>query len=158
MVKNPPANSGDLRDMGSIPGSERSPGGRHGNPLQYSCQKNPMDRGAWQATVHSIAKSWTWLKRLSVHANIYIRWGKSWEFTSCCHSRTQDDGSSATHTMWFPRCLWAFISNWHIGEDERVAVCRGGSYVLELETANIVYVHTSSGKNSVIWHNLDVRK
>ena len=52
--------------------------------------------------------------------------------------------------MWFPRCLWAFISNWHIGEDERVAVCRGGSYVLELETANIVYVHTSSGKNSVI--------
>ena len=45
--------------MGSIPGSERSPGGRHGNPLQYSCQKNPMDRGAWQATVHSIAESYT---------------------------------------------------------------------------------------------------
>ena len=111
VVKNPPSNSGDLRDMDSIPGLGRSPGGGHVNPLQYSCQKNPMDRAAWQATVHSISKSWTWLKQLSMHTNIYIRWGKSWKFTSCCHSRTQDDGSSATLTMWFPRCLWAFISN-----------------------------------------------
>ena len=49
MVKNPPANAGDLRDMGSIPGSGRSPGGGHGNPLKYSSLENPMDRGAWQA-------------------------------------------------------------------------------------------------------------
>ena len=49
MVKNPPANAGD---GGSIPGSGRSLGGRHGNPLQYSCLENPMDRGAWWATVH----------------------------------------------------------------------------------------------------------
>ena len=46
MVKNPPANAGDVRDVGSIPGSGRSPGGGHGNPLQYSCLENPMDRGA----------------------------------------------------------------------------------------------------------------
>ena len=45
-------NAGDARDMGSIPGLGRSPGGGHGNPLQYSCLENPMDRGAWQATVH----------------------------------------------------------------------------------------------------------
>ena len=51
-VKNPPANAGDLRDTDSIPGSGRSPGGRNGNPLQYSCLENPMDRRAWQATVH----------------------------------------------------------------------------------------------------------
>ena len=51
--------------MGSIPGSGRSPGGEHGNPLQYSCQENAMDRGAWWATVHRIAKSQTQLKRLS---------------------------------------------------------------------------------------------
>ena len=52
-------------DMGSIPGLGRSPGGGHGNPPQYSCLENPMDRGAWQAQVHRVAKSWTQLKRLS---------------------------------------------------------------------------------------------
>ena len=58
-VKNLPEKAGDVRDAGLIPGSGRSPGGRHGNPLQYSCLENPMDRGAWQATVHSVAKSQT---------------------------------------------------------------------------------------------------
>ena len=48
MVKNLPANAGDTRDTGLIPGLGRSPGGGHGNPLQYSCLENPMDRGAWQ--------------------------------------------------------------------------------------------------------------
>ena len=52
MVKNLPPNAGDIRDVGSIPGSGRSPGGGHGNPLQCSCLDNPMVRGAWQATVH----------------------------------------------------------------------------------------------------------
>ena len=61
MVKNPPANAGEAGDAGSIPRSGRSPGGEHGNPLQYSCLKNPMDRGAWQATVHGVAKSQTQL-------------------------------------------------------------------------------------------------
>ena len=49
MVKNQAANAGNLRDMGSVPGSRRSPGRGHGNPLQYSCLENPMDGGAWQA-------------------------------------------------------------------------------------------------------------
>ena len=57
MVKNPPANAGDVRDMGSIPGSGRSPGGGHGNSLQYSCLEIPMDREAWQATVHGVSES-----------------------------------------------------------------------------------------------------
>ena len=52
MVKNPLANAGDKRDTALIPGSGRSPGGGHDNPLQYSCLENPMDRGAWWATVH----------------------------------------------------------------------------------------------------------
>ena len=56
MVKNLPANAGDIRDTDSIPGSERSPGGGHGNPLRYSCLEQPMDRGAWQATVHRVAE------------------------------------------------------------------------------------------------------
>ena len=57
--KNPPANAGDARDMGSVPGLGRSPGEGNGNPPQYSCWENPMDRGAWWATVHGIAKSRT---------------------------------------------------------------------------------------------------
>ena len=59
VVKKPPASSGDAGDTGSIPGSGRSPGGRHGSLLPYSCLENPMDRGAWQAIVQRITKSWT---------------------------------------------------------------------------------------------------
>ena len=58
----------NARDAGSTPELERSPGGEHGNPSQYSCLENPMDRGAWQATVYRDAKSRTWPKRLSTHA------------------------------------------------------------------------------------------
>ena len=61
MVKSPPANAGELREMGLILESGRSPGGRHGNPLQYSCLENPMDRGTWRATVHGVANSQTQL-------------------------------------------------------------------------------------------------
>ena len=57
VVKNPPANVGELRAVGPIPGLQRNPGGGHGNPLQYSCLENPMDRGAWQAMVHRDTKS-----------------------------------------------------------------------------------------------------
>ena len=59
VVKNLPANAGDLRDVRSISGSGRSPEGGHGNPLQYSYLENPMDKGAWQATVYEVAKSQT---------------------------------------------------------------------------------------------------
>ena len=61
--KNPPAHAGDRRDIGSIPGSERSPRGGHGNPLLYSCLENLMDRGDW----HGVSKSWTQLQRLSTY-------------------------------------------------------------------------------------------
>ena len=57
VVKNPPASAGDPGDVGSIPGSGRSPGGGNGNPLQYSCWENFKDRGTWQATVHGVAES-----------------------------------------------------------------------------------------------------
>ena len=58
-VKNLSANAGDARDAGLIPGLGRAPGGGHGNPLQYSCLENPMDRGAWRAAAHGVAKSGT---------------------------------------------------------------------------------------------------
>ena len=66
---NPSANAGDVRDMGLIRGLGRSTGGGHGNSLQYSCLENPMDRGAWRATAHGVAKSWTELKQLSTHSS-----------------------------------------------------------------------------------------
>ena len=71
-VKNPPANAGDIGDPGSISGSERAPGGRHGNPLQYSCLDSLMDREAWWAVVHRVAKSQTRLKQVSIQTKFMI--------------------------------------------------------------------------------------
>ena len=70
VVKNLPTNAGDTRDTGSIPASGRSPGEGNGNPFQYSCLENSMDRGDWQTTVHAAAKSQT---RLSEHKHIHIK-------------------------------------------------------------------------------------
>ena len=70
VVKNPPANEGDIRHLGLFPRSGKSPGGGHGNPLQYPCLEKPMDRGDWWAAVDGVAKSWAWLKQLSRHAHI----------------------------------------------------------------------------------------
>ena len=76
VVKNLLANAGDIRDVGLIPGLRRSPEGGQGNPLQCSCLENPMDRGAWWATVNTVPQSWTQLKQLSMLA--WDRW-----FGSC---------------------------------------------------------------------------
>ena len=67
VAMNSPTNAGDGRDAGLIPGSGRLPGEGHGNPLQYSCLENPMESEIWWAMVHGVAKSWTWLKQLSMH-------------------------------------------------------------------------------------------
>ena len=68
--ENLPADAEVVRDVGLVPGLGRSSGGGHGNPLQYSCLENPMDRGAWRATAHGIAKSWTRLKQLNIQAHV----------------------------------------------------------------------------------------
>ena len=90
VVKSPPANA---RHMGSISGMGRSPGGGHGNPLQYSCLENPRDRGAWWATVHRVSESWSLLKRQRTQHSrpgnhgldeptdpdlVVLFWGSSW--------------------------------------------------------------------------------
>ena len=70
VVKNPPANAGDIRDVGSIPGLGRSPRERHGNPLQYSCLENPMDRGAWWLIVHKAQRvRYAWNSWAYMHAH-----------------------------------------------------------------------------------------
>ena len=78
MVKNPPVNERDIRDMGLIPGSGRSPGGGYGNSLQYSCLESPRDRAGWQATVHRVIQSWTGLKRVSTHTQYSKAKSKGW--------------------------------------------------------------------------------
>ena len=97
VVKKLPSNAGDLRDVGSTPRWGRSPGGGHGNPLQYSCLENLMDKGAWQAIVHRVAKRWTQLKRLSeracTHAHTHTQ--------SCLHMEMAEinshNGDSVVH-------------------------------------------------------------
>ena len=73
VVKNPPASAGDIRDLGSIPGLGRSPRGENGNLLQFSCLENYMDKGAWRATVHGVAKSRTQLKQLSTQHTLTFK-------------------------------------------------------------------------------------
>ena len=73
VLKNPPVNAGDIRNIGLIPGSGRSPGEGRGNALQYSCLQNPMDRGAWRTTAHRVAKSWTQLKQHSTYTQCVLR-------------------------------------------------------------------------------------
>ena len=88
MVKTLPANAGDVRDVGSIPGSGRSPGGGHGNPLQDSCLENALDRGVRQAAVPGVTKSQTRLKRLSTQAaDSYLASGGTQ------HSLGEDNGT-----------------------------------------------------------------
>ena len=77
-VKILPDNAGDIGDTSSIPGSGRAPGGGHGNPLQYSCLENSMDRGVWWATGHGVAKTQMWLKWLSMHTQKLAR--HTWEW------------------------------------------------------------------------------
>ena len=71
-VKNPPASVEDIRDAGLIPGSERSPGGGNGNPLQDSCLENLIDGGAWWTTIHGIARSRSQVKQLSSHLDLSL--------------------------------------------------------------------------------------
>ena len=106
MVKNLPDNAGDIRDMGSIPGSGRSPGGGHRNPLQYSCLESPMDRGAWQFTIHGTAKSWTRLKWLSMHLPswTYCLPGDPSLHHQTCTSLLQPPLLTSSTTCCFPVC------------------------------------------------------
>ena len=77
VVKNPPANVGNIRDVGSIPESGRSLGGGHSNPVQYSCLENHMDRRDWQSRVHRVARSQTRLKQFSTQAQRRAAWSNS---------------------------------------------------------------------------------
>ena len=117
VVKNPPANARDTRDMGSIPGSGRSPGGGYGNPFQYSYLENLMDRGPWRVTVHRITKSWT---RLKWHS-MYHKRGLHSTPQKAADSFTLGCEDMITNEIreW---SLWG-ISSYHGGSDSKQSVC-----------------------------------
>ena len=98
VVKNLSANAGDLRDVGLILGSGRCPGGGHGNPLQYSCLENPMDRGAWLAMVLGFIKSQTWLKQLSTHVHGFL----SYRIVLFCSSKDNTEPSCPSRSILHP--------------------------------------------------------
>ena len=87
MAKNPPANAGDVRDMGSIPGLGRSPGEGNSNSLQYSCLGSPMDKGAWQATIHGVVKGLDMTERLTAHCTLGT---ETWQKRSNIHSEKEE--------------------------------------------------------------------
>ena len=91
MVKTPPARAGDIRDPGSVPGSGRPTGGGHGKPLQHSCLENPMDRTAWWAAVHRVAKNRTELKQLSTQAHQRSREWNPRQVLRKCHGPSWDN-------------------------------------------------------------------
>ena len=110
VLKNPLASAGDARNTRSIPESGRSPGGGHGKPLQYSCLENPMDNGSWQATVHGVTKSQTWLKLLSMHCQRFsVFWPcKCLSLSSSYLARAQ--WISCCCVVWLDSWVWVAVS------------------------------------------------
>ena len=103
--------------MGSVPGLGRSPGGGHGNPLQYSCLENPVDRGAWRAMVHRVAKSWTRLKQLSIITPIantewFVKLNLSVHWRNCCISVWQQKHLQSVVIIIFENTLLARKLRW----------------------------------------------
>ena len=107
VVKNPPANAGDIRELGSIPGSGRSPGGGHRNPLQCSCLENPMDRGAWRATAHQVAKSLSWLKDWQFHFPCPPRMAYSFPWNTPARTERKGNANKNKSTE-----LQVYFQNW----------------------------------------------
>ena len=111
VVKNLPTSAGYIRDVGSIPGLGRSPGRQHGNPLQYSCLENLMDRGTWRAMAHRVAKSQTWLKWLSVHAHM--------DRMAACYHKPTHPITNHKATVHFTKHIWAYYFTLHLIYPER---------------------------------------
>ena len=101
MVENPLANAGDTRDEGSIPGLGQFTGGGNSSPLQYSCLGNPMDRRAWQATVHGVTKSWTWLRDCSLKNKEILMCYNVYEPWEHCAKWNMAVTHTQKNTVWF---------------------------------------------------------
>jgi len=113
LVKNPPANVGDARDSSLSPGSERSPGEGHDHQLQCSCLGNPIDRGAWRATAHGVAKSRRWL---SAHVGTGSTEGTVGRVWTCHRGRVgmKRRATGLIHMSWNPAILLSLTHSYHL--------------------------------------------
>ena len=129
-VKDPPVKAGDIRDAGLIPGSGRSPVEGTGNPLRYSCLGNPMDRGAWQATVHGVTKSWARLNTCvctCTHTHPPTPHKDIQQFLLQTHSvEHQKPSANRTKTSRHPTIM--ILVPFHVWEDASVWLHRDGSF------------------------------
>ena len=115
VVKNPPANVGDVKDVGSIPGSGRSPEGGHSNPFQYSCLENPIDRGPWWATGHMVTKSQTRLKELNTRTHSHT------------HTHMLQQASDS-----FKIGVWIKISRGETSSEDKKQLQRASDFLIEI--------------------------
>ena len=136
VVKNPPVNAGDA---GSNPGSGRSPGKGNGNPLQYSCLENSLNRGAWWATIHGVTKSRTWLST-KAHAHRARSWLIHLEFRKCYTVRS----ITVSHLLWI---RYGFKKNSHLILETR-SIVRSLTFFLLWNKENSLFKFSSS-----LYHN-----
>ena len=108
VVKNPPTNAGNIRDISLIPGSGRALGGGHGNSLQYSCLGNFLDRGTWWATVHGVAKSH---KGFDTHTILLTSWSTFW--CSWVYTCPPERGIVEMEEMWLSKAQRSELRSWH---------------------------------------------
>ena len=148
IVKNSPASAGDIRDIGSIPGSGRSPGGEHGIPLQYSCLENPMDRGAWQAIAHGVAKSQTWLKQLSLHTHEkYLA-----EYLYKDTKKKKEDNISKFKNRWiFQKKKMLKLSKWKVWTKILPWIKTKQANKDKIQWTNCFYDRRPQNKNAKLW-------
>ena len=124
VVKNLPANAGDIRDSGSVPGSGKSPGEGHGSPFQCPCLENPMKRGTWRSAVHRVAKSWTQMKQLSMHAcmlNMQVcPWSTKWSRAKANRILPRDCTGHSKHpfSTTQERTLYLDITKWSVPKSD----------------------------------------
>ena len=151
MVKNLPSNAGGIRDVGSIPGSGRSPGGGNGSPLQYwrnSSLENPMDRGAWWVTVCGLAKSRTWLKWLSMHIRKLINsfsgvpglWWKLGKYY-CCSYLTNNTKNPPPPSPFSKNCTMNFDLFSVVILSHDIGQCQGTKFPVSHKITKTSYQH-----------------
>ena len=152
VVKNPPTNGEDKRDVGSIPASGRSPGEAHGNPLQYSCLENPMDRRAWWAVVHSVTKSQTQLKQLSMHANAHV-WFRTMKKEFHPHALLKIWGG------WWVTAVHGFAKEWDLSEQKtKQQQQKKNSKKIPVGKATILSLHKTWQQNAQHGEDTDVTR
>ena len=149
VINNPPGNAGDIRDVGSVPWSGGFPGEGHGNPLQYSCLENPMDRGAWGIIVHGVAKSQTWLRWLHTAQHTWSHYLKQKTNPTSVWNEGLEHQSIKRRKTWPYRVWCRRQEKWRTPcgiQEEKIIL-------LEYKLVDCILL-SPWGKREVFWRNL----